>query len=141
MTPDTEALVKALNETAKSATPGPYAVTACRDYWLEAAGRGIALFGEINWCGANNDVTINTQPEMEANARFHALCTPENIQSLTAKIAEQAKEIERLKAAGRKLANCAYNLSQVDHVTEREKVSLREAQHDWAALTGGSNAG
>jgi hypothetical protein len=40
---------------------------------------------------------------------------------------------EKLVAAGRRLANCAYNIAQRGEVSERERAFLREAQAEWEA--------
>ena len=46
--------------------------------------------------------------------------------------AERAeKTMLKLWIAGRALSNCAYNLSQRSHLTDREKKSLDEARRTW----------
>jgi hypothetical protein len=50
--------------------------------------------------------------------------------------------LERLLNAGRALSNCAFNLKQLNHraATERERLSLGEAQAEWDAAMAAYNA-
>ncbi len=50
---------------------------------------------------------------------------------LTAEITTLRARLETVEAAGRELANCAYNISQRGEMSERERVFLREAQCNW----------
>jgi len=55
----------------------------------------------------------------------------EDLTSAEAKLAEARARLETVEAAGRELANCAYNISQRGEMSERERVFLREAQCNW----------
>jgi len=100
MTLPAQDIVERLRKAMEGVTPGPYIVTTCADFWLEAGSRGFALFGDLSWRGA--ETTINNQCEMEANARFHALCSPDNIGALLdtiSRLTALEAEIGRLQDA------------------------------------------
>ena len=66
-------------------TPGPWAVTCCLDYWVQAGDVGVALCGDLDWQGPDSNC-VRDQREMEANARLIA-AAPELLEALKAILA------------------------------------------------------
>lgn len=59
----------------------------------------------------------------------------DEIAGMKISLAIREDRIERLLRSGAMLATCAFNLKQRDHLTERERRSLRESQEAWDAVT------
>lgn len=83
-----------LERIARAATPGPWKVTSCLDYWVEPAGTllpddqtGIALCGDIHW--PNSD---SMQDQWRANAAHIATFDPPTVLALIAAIRALAPE-------------------------------------------------